>query len=109
MDNKTRIVVCGVSLANARDLGEWIGGPSHAIFNFSPSARSLDMGIHLQPFQIPHFSLMIAMSKPAYLAIVEYSATKPVIVFGQRRLTVDDILTHRAARTTSAGRPAASS
>jgi pre-mRNA-splicing helicase BRR2 len=33
---KTRIVACGVSLANARDLGEWMGVPSHAILNFSP-------------------------------------------------------------------------
>lgn len=116
---KTRIVACGVSLANARDLGEWIGAPSHAIFNFSPryvcllltlvsklripySARPLDMDIHLQSFSIPHFpSLMIAMSKPAYLAIVEHSPTKPVIVFvpsrRQCRMTVDDILTHCSA------------
>ncbi|KAJ7285982.1 putative RNA helicase [Mycena rebaudengoi] len=99
---KTRIVACGVSLANARDLGEWMGAPSHAIFNFSPSARPLDMDIHLQSFTIPHFpSLMIAMSKPAYLAIVEYSPTKPVIVFvpsrRQCRLTVDNLLTHCAA------------
>ncbi|KAF8056607.1 DNA polymerase theta/eta [Lyophyllum atratum] len=99
---KTRIVACGVSLANARDLGEWMGAPSHAIFNFSPSARPLDMDIHIQSFTIPHFpSLMIAMSKPAYLAIVEYSPTKPVILFvsdrRQCRLTVDDLLTHCAA------------
>ncbi|KNZ72229.1 U5 small nuclear ribonucleoprotein 200 kDa helicase [Termitomyces sp. J132] len=99
---KTRIVACGVSLANARDLGEWMGVPSHAIFNFSPSARPLDMDIHLQSFTIPHFpSLMIAMSKPAYLAIVEYSPAKPVIIFvpsrRQCRLTVDDMLTHCAA------------
>ncbi|KAF9487720.1 Sec63-domain-containing protein [Pleurotus eryngii] len=99
---KTRIIACGVSLANARDLGEWIGAPSHAIFNFSPSARPLDMDIHLQSFSIPHFpSLMIAMSKPAYLAIVEHSPTKPVIVFvpsrRQCRMTVDDILTHCSA------------
>ncbi len=33
---KTRIVACGVSLANARDLGEWMGVPSHAVFNFPP-------------------------------------------------------------------------
>jgi pre-mRNA-splicing helicase BRR2 len=60
------------------------------------------MDIHLQSFTIPHFpSLMIAMSKPAYLAIVEYAPTKPVIIFvssrRQCRLTVDDILTHCAA------------
>ena len=33
---KTRIVACSVSLANARDFGEWMGAPSHAIFNFPP-------------------------------------------------------------------------
>ena len=72
MEIKTRIVACGVSLANARDLGEWIGAPSHAIFNFSPRSGSwsctldlfvahdssisqpLDMDIHLQSFTIPH-------------------------------------------------------
>ncbi|KAI0088962.1 Sec63-domain-containing protein [Irpex rosettiformis] len=99
---KTRIVACGVSLANARDLGEWLGAPSHAIFNFPPSARPLDMDIHLQSFSIPHFpSLMIAMSKPAYLSIVEHSPAKPVIIFvpsrRQCRLTADDIITHCGA------------
>ncbi|OSX63730.1 hypothetical protein POSPLADRAFT_1055810 [Postia placenta MAD-698-R-SB12] len=99
---KTRIVACSVSLANARDLGEWMGAPSHAIFNFPPSARPLDMDIHLQSFNIPHFpSLMIAMSKPAYLAIIEHSPTKPIIIFvpsrRQCRLTADDILTHCGA------------
>ncbi|KAF5335668.1 hypothetical protein D9611_009716 [Ephemerocybe angulata] len=99
---KTRIVACSVSIANARDLGEWMGAPSHAIFNFAPSARPLDMDIHLQSFSIPHFpSLMITMSKPAYLAISEYSPTKPVIVFVPSRrqctLTVDDLLTHASA------------
>lgn len=33
---KTRIIACGVSLANARDLGEWMGVRSHDIFNFPP-------------------------------------------------------------------------
>ena len=96
---KTRIVACSVSLANARDLGEWIGAPSHAIFNFPPSARPLDMDIHIQSFNIPHFpSLMIAMSKPAYLAIAEHSSNKPVIVFvpsrQQCRMTADDLILH---------------
>ncbi|KDR76589.1 hypothetical protein GALMADRAFT_139507 [Galerina marginata CBS 339.88] len=100
--NKTRIVACGVSLANAEDLGKWMGASEHTIFNFSPSARPLDMSIHIQSFSIPHFpSLMIAMSKPTYLAIKEYSPSKPVIVFvpsrRQCRLTVDDLLTHCSA------------
>jgi pre-mRNA-splicing helicase BRR2 len=60
------------------------------------------MDIHLQSFTIPHFpSLMIAMSKPAYLAIVEYWPVKPAITFvpsrRQCQLSVDDILTHCSA------------
>jgi hypothetical protein len=63
------------------------------------SARPLDMDIHLQSYSIPHFpSLMIAMSKPAYLAVTEYSPTKPVIVFVPSRkqcdLTATDIELH---------------
>lgn len=101
-ENKTRIVACGVSLANAKDLGEWMGVSNHAIFNFPPSARPLDMDIHLQSFSIPHFpSLMIAMSKPAYLAISEHSAVKPAIIFVPSRkqcsLTANDILLHALA------------
>ncbi|KAG8794998.1 DEIH-box ATPase, partial [Serendipita sp. 398] len=98
-DIETRIVALSVSLANARDFGEWMGAPARAIYNFPPSARPLDLDIHLQSFSIPHFpSLMIAMSKPAYIAIKEYSSTKPVIVFTpsrkQSKLTANDILSH---------------
>jgi pre-mRNA-splicing helicase BRR2 len=57
------------------------------------------MAIHIQSFSVPRFpSLMIAMAKPAYLAIKEYSPSKSVIIFvpsrRQCRLTVDDILIH---------------
>jgi pre-mRNA-splicing helicase BRR2 len=70
------------------------------VFEFF-SARPLDMAIHIQSFTINHFpSLMIAMFKPAYLAIKEHSPTKPVVIFvpswRQCRLTVDDLLTHCA-------------
>ncbi|KAG2135517.1 P-loop containing nucleoside triphosphate hydrolase protein, partial [Suillus clintonianus] len=66
------------------------------------SSRPLDMDIHLQSSTVPHFSsLMISMSKPAYLAIVEHSPTKPVVIFvpsrRQCRLTVDDLLVHCGA------------
>jgi pre-mRNA-splicing helicase BRR2 len=44
---------------------------------------------------------MIAMSKPAYLAIGEYSATRPVIIFvpgrQQCHLTAEDLLVHCGA------------
>ncbi|KAI0316825.1 hypothetical protein OF83DRAFT_1034088, partial [Amylostereum chailletii] len=79
-----------------------MGAPSHAIFNFPPSARPLDLDIHLQSFTIPHFpSLMIAMSKPAHLAIAEHSPNKPVIIFvpsrKQCQMSADDLLLHCSA------------
>lgn len=63
------------------------------------SARPVNLEIHVQSFSIPHFpSLMIAMAKPAYVAIKDYSSTKPVIIFTpsrrQCRLTANDILSH---------------
>lgn len=32
----TRIVACACSLANARDLGDWMGASAQNIFNFAP-------------------------------------------------------------------------
>src|ERR1700742_4133947 len=63
------------------------------------SVRPLNMDIHLQSFTISHFpSLMIAMAKPAYLAIAEFSPHKPVIIFVPSRKqcgsTASDILTY---------------
>ncbi|KAF9516287.1 hypothetical protein BS47DRAFT_1255305, partial [Hydnum rufescens UP504] len=44
--------------------------------------RPLPLEVHLQSFGILHFpSLMIAMAKPAYLSIVEFSSSKPVVMF----------------------------
>ena len=34
-----RIVGLCTSLANAKDLGEWIGATSHGLFNFPPGRR----------------------------------------------------------------------
>uniref|UniRef100_A0A453R8X1 RNA helicase n=3 Tax=Aegilops tauschii subsp. strangulata TaxID=200361 RepID=A0A453R8X1_AEGTS len=34
-----RIVALSASLANAKDLGEWIGATSHGLFNFPPAVR----------------------------------------------------------------------
>jgi len=81
-ENALRIVALSVSLSNPRDLGEWIGADKHTIFNFSPASRPVPLEIHIQSFTIPHFpSLMMAMAKPAYVAICGTAADKPVIVF----------------------------
>jgi pre-mRNA-splicing helicase BRR2 len=80
--SKTRIVALGCPLANARDLGNWIGANSQAIFNFAPGSRPLPLEVHIQSFNVPHVpSLMIQMAKPAYLSILKYAHEKPVTTF----------------------------
>lgn len=93
-----RIVGLSVSLSNARDIGEWIDAKKHNIFNFSPHARSVPLELHIQSFTVPHFpSLMLAMAKPTYTAILQISPDKPAIVFvpsrKQARSTTRDLLT----------------
>ncbi|KAH8885175.1 Sec63-domain-containing protein [Thozetella sp. PMI_491] len=97
-DLEMRIVGLSASLANARDIGEWIGAKKHDIYNFSPHVRPVPLELHIQSYTIPHFpSLMLAMAKPTYLAITQMSPDKPALVFvpnrKQVRATARDILT----------------
>lgn len=92
-----RIVALSVSLANARDMGEWIDAKKHDIYNFSPHVRPVPLELHLQSFNNAHFpSLMLAMAKPTYLAVTQMSADKPAIIFvptrKQTRMTARDLL-----------------
>ncbi|XWW92957.1 hypothetical protein V2A60_000885 [Cordyceps javanica] len=92
-----RIVALSVSLANARDIGEWIDAKKHDIYNFSPHVRPVPLELHIQSFSNPHFpSLMLAMAKPTYNAITQMSADKPAMVFvpnrKQTRSTARDLL-----------------
>ncbi|KAJ3095037.1 DEIH-box ATPase [Phlyctochytrium planicorne] len=103
-ESKIRIVALGASLANARDLGEWIGAGNQSIFNFHPNVRPVPLEIHIQGFNIPHFpSMMIAMTKPSYLAITQMAVKKPAIVFvpsrKQSRLTAAELLTYCAGES----------
>merc|ERR1711871_693748 len=62
-ENGCRIVVLAASLANAKDLGEWIGASSHALFNFHPNFRPVPLEIRIQGFdQVSFGSRMLAMS-----------------------------------------------
>lgn len=93
-----RIIGLGVSLANARDVGEWIDAKRHDIYNFSPHVRPIPLELHIQSYTIPHFpSLMLAMAKPTYIAITQMSPDRPSLVFvpnrKQTRATTRDILT----------------
>ncbi|KAF7094703.1 hypothetical protein CFC21_096990 [Triticum aestivum] len=78
-----RIVALSASLANAKDLGEWIGATSHGLFNFPPAVRPVPSEIHIQGMDIANFEArMQAMAKPTYNAIRQYAKHgKPALVF----------------------------
>ena len=96
-ESNMRIIGLSVSLSNARDIGEWIGATKHTIYNFSPHIRPVPLELHIQSFTIPHFpSLMLAMAKPTYAAILSMAPDKPIMVFvpnrKQTRATALDLL-----------------
>ena len=98
-DTKTRIVALSASVANAKDIGEWIGASSHSMYNFHPNVRPIPLEIHIQGFDIAHYaSRLLAMSKPMYNAINIHSAGKPALVLvadrKQARISALDIIAY---------------
>ena len=47
VDRKLRIVGLSTALANARDLGEWLGITNVGLFNFRPSVRPVPLEVHI--------------------------------------------------------------
>lgn len=102
-DSQIRIVALSTSLANAKDLGEWIGASSHGLFNFPPGVRPVPLEIHIQGVDIANFEArMQAMTKPTYTAIVQHAkGGKPALIFvptrKHARLTALDLVTYSTA------------
>jgi pre-mRNA-splicing helicase BRR2 len=100
VEDKIRIVVLSTSLANAKDLGEWIGATSRGLFNFPPGVRPVPLEIHIQGVDIANFEVrMKAMTKSTYTAIVQHTKNgKPALVFVPTRkhvrLTAVDLMTY---------------
>ncbi|CAK0763687.1 DExH-box ATP-dependent RNA helicase DExH12 [Coccomyxa viridis] len=109
LETPLRIVGLSTSLANARDVGEWIGASSHGLFNFPPGVRPVPLEIVIQSFDIANLEARTsAMARPAYTAVsntLKEAATpadaKSAILFvptrKQARLTALDLLTYAAA------------
>ncbi|PSC69011.1 U5 small nuclear ribonucleo 200 kDa helicase-like [Micractinium conductrix] len=103
LDKPVRIVALSSSLANAKDVGEWIGATQHGMFNFPPGVRPVPLEIHIQGFDIVNLEArMQAMLRPAYAAIGQHARDgQPAIVFVPTRkhakMAALDLLTHAAA------------
>jgi pre-mRNA-splicing helicase BRR2 len=84
-----RIVALSASLANAKDLGEWIGATSHGLFNFSLTVKPVPLEIHIQGVDTENFEArMQPMTKPTYATIRKHAnnGKKPALVFVPTRM-----------------------
>uniref|UniRef100_A0A0G4G6Z2 Uncharacterized protein n=1 Tax=Chromera velia CCMP2878 TaxID=1169474 RepID=A0A0G4G6Z2_9ALVE len=97
-----RLVGMACSVANARDLGEWMGVGQEGLFNFGPHVRTVPLEVVVNGFEIPHrASRLLAMGKPLYNAIRNFAKDRPAIVFvsdrKQARVAALDLLHHAIA------------
>jgi pre-mRNA-splicing helicase BRR2 len=91
-ENPLRLVGLSNSVANARDLGEWLGAPSNAIFAFHPNKRPVPLERRVQGFDISNFQArQLAMVKPTYLSIKHHSPAKPVLIFVSSRKAAREV------------------
>ena len=98
-----RIVGLSASLANAREVGEWMGVPNKSLFNFSPKVRPLPLEIYFQAFEQNNYSgRLMAMAKPVYDSVDRHIDGMSAIVYApsrrQAQLTAIDIMTYRESR-----------
>ncbi|KAL6751574.1 RNA helicase, activating signal cointegrator 1 [Haematococcus lacustris] len=102
-ESAIRIVGLGHSMADAKDVGDWLGTPTHALFAFAPGVRPVPLEVHIQGLDIHNFEArMQAMSRPAYSAVSsQASRGRPALVFvptrKHARLLALDLLTAAAA------------
>mgnify|MGYP005990180507 CR=1 FL=1 len=102
LEKHVRIVGLSVPLANAKDVGDWIGATSSNIFNFPPDVRPVPLEIKMHGFDTNNSaSRILAMSKHAYNALARLPGKKPSIVFTpsrkQAQLSTIDFITFAAA------------
>lgn len=105
LEKRFRLIGLSASLANARDVGDWMGVKASSLFNFHPNVRPVPLEIHIQGFDITHYSSrMLAMARPAYISVSLYAGDKPASVFvgdrRQARTTALDLVTYAASENT---------
>jgi len=105
-DKPIRIVGLSASLANAKDLGDWIGCSAHGLFNFDPSVRTVPLEISIQGSDIPNFGArMLAFSKPSFNAVSYHASDKPAIIFVPNRKLTRSYALDMMTFSVSEGRP----
>merc|ERR1719233_1067363 len=105
-DEKVRVVGLSTALANAEDLGDWLGIERKGIFNFPPSQRPIPCTVHIEGFSGKHYCPRMAkMNKPSYQAIQRHAKETNTLIFvssrRQTRLTALDLITLSTQKTST--------
>jgi len=94
-----RLLGMSTACANATDLASWLGvKEGEGLFNFRHSVRPVPLELYIDGFPETRgfCPLMQSMNRPTFLAILNHSPEKPVIVFvpsrRQTRLTAKDLI-----------------
>jgi len=96
--SSTRMLCLSSSLANSKEIADWMGVPTKCIFNFGVKVRPVPLDTVIQSVDVNNFSArMMAMAKPVFSGIKRNSDGKPVLVFvpsrRQAQLTAIDLMT----------------
>lgn len=102
----TRIVGLSTSLANAKDVGEWIGATPSTLFNFHPNIRPVPLEIVMQGFDHGHFKeRMLSMSKTLLYSVNTHAKDKPVLIWVPSRSVARNVASDLVKHALSADPP----
>eukprot|EP01127_Copromyxa_protea_P004841 TRINITY_DN1465_c0_g2_i1.p1 TRINITY_DN1465_c0_g2~~TRINITY_DN1465_c0_g2_i1.p1 ORF type:complete len:2175 (-),score=565.90 TRINITY_DN1465_c0_g2_i1:144-6668(-) len=101
----TRIIGLASSLANAPDVGAWIGATPHSLFNFHSNIRPVPLEIQMQGFDSPSFKAnILSMNKLLLYSVSHHAEDKPVMIFAPSRALcrslAQDLIIHSSAEAT---------
>ena len=81
-EKQVRIIGTGISIANARDISEWLGIHGENVFNFHPKVRPISLEAVIHAFDQPEPNIRFySMTRQLYQDLSRHSKKKSVIIF----------------------------
>lgn len=81
-EKQVRLVTTGLSIANARDIAEWLGILPECVFNFHPRVRPIQLDAVINNFDQPEPNIRFySITRQLYQDLQRYSKGKPTMIF----------------------------
>lgn len=82
IEREVRLIATGISIANARDVAEWLGIQPECIFNFHPKVRPISMEAIVNNFDQSEPNIRFyAITSQLYKDLARHSKKKPTLIF----------------------------